>query len=60
MNKTARMKFGDIVVVADDNLLIVDGKDVAITPKTMAVLMLLEHQGQTLSKAFIFEQVWQM
>jgi DNA-binding winged helix-turn-helix (wHTH) protein len=54
-----QIRFGEILIIEQDNVLIIDDKPVSISPKAMAVLILLvQNQGTTVLKQDIFELVW--
>jgi TolB-like protein/DNA-binding winged helix-turn-helix (wHTH) protein/Tfp pilus assembly protein PilF len=58
-NESGTIVFDDIEIDIDGRRLTVDGKDVALEPKTFAVLALLaSHPGKTLTHDDILDAVW--
>lgn len=58
-NESGTIIFDDIEIDIDGRRLTVDGKDVALEPKTFAVLALLaSHPGKTLTHDDILDAVW--
>ncbi|WIG54547.1 MAG: Adenylate cyclase [Rhodanobacteraceae bacterium] len=58
-NESGTIAFDDIEIDVDGRRLTVDGKDVALEPKTFAVLALLaSHPGKTLTHDDILDAVW--
>lgn len=57
---TRHILAGPVQILPEQLLVLVDGNRVWLTPREMEVLQLLaEHVGQLLSRATIFEIVWQ-
>ena len=52
-------KFGPFSVLSDEQRLLVDGKQVPLTPKAFDILlMLIQYSGQVIKKKDLMDQIW--